>query len=525
MPRAAFTSRRWPAEGLRWVAVPPLRQIYPFGFWYSQCYCKMHSFAHNILRLLLFAVFSCSGLSLQHNNTGRKAFATIVLPVEDKDERSYALQSVMWVQSLQEMGVNSADIFILIAHTSSFDHFFRTLGARILYFDVLTAPKAGKGTKSLLSKLWLWNVTDYEQIVYMDSDIQLLRSPAALLHLCQADLCAAPDTFMRADESYFNAGLLVLKPSAVSFDFLRAHAHLADSAFCEQDMLNAVYKGKWQALDKSFNYMHSSIRSAPPGTVGVHAKYWEDMADGTVQERVSKAERHVAAASPLSHDAPHQSSFAHDVASLDRFIASRKLWHAGHVNLVPAQMRRYRDLMAETVAHVSTKDAPTVNVCETGFNAGHSALLFLSVSPHIRYYGFDLGEVEASRPSHAFIKRSHKARHVEVMWGDAAETVPAFSERIAQPLCHLLSIDGHHSYQGVLSDLENFRTILMPDAVVLVDDCTHRNEIYEAAVTRLAFEEKKYNFVESVAYQPNGLPPSLRSASSEGFCLLRFAGP
>jgi hypothetical protein len=42
-------------------------------------------------------------------------------------------------------------------------------------------------------------------------------------------------------------------------------------------------------------------------------------------------------------------------------------------------------------------DPVTVNVCETGFNGGHSAMLFLSFlekgSVNINYWGWDLKQV------------------------------------------------------------------------------------------------------------------------------------
>ncbi len=47
-----------------------------------------------------------------------------------------------------------------------------------------------------------------------------------------------------------------------------------------------------------------------------------------------------------------------------------------------SQVKLFLDIMRET---------PGIqNVCEIGFNAGHSALTWLSVLPHTRVYSFDL---------------------------------------------------------------------------------------------------------------------------------------
>ena len=63
-----------------------------------------------------------------------------------------------------------------------------------------------------------------------------------------------------------------------------------------------------------------------------------------------------------------------------------------------------------------------MNVCETGFNGGHSAMLFLSFLDlengiKVHYYGWDLKEVGSSLPT-AEMEREF-GDHFHIVWGDS----------------------------------------------------------------------------------------------------------
>ena len=53
---------------------------------------------------------------------------------------------------------------------------------------------------------------------------------------------------------------------------------------------------------------------------------------------------------------------------------------------------------------------PTFNICETGFNAGHSASAFLLSSPESVYYAWDLGIVPASHTIAALLQEKYPGR-------------------------------------------------------------------------------------------------------------------
>jgi len=113
-----------------------------------------------------------------------------------------------------------------------------------------------------------------------------------------------------------------------------------------------------------------------------------------------------------------------------------------------------------------------VNVCETGFNGGHSAMLFMSLAPHdvdVYYYGWDLGEVSAARPT-ADKMREKYADKFTITWGDSHQTLLNVEQILDGHLCDLIVIDGDHSKLGVVDDLTNLLRVAKSNATVFGDD-------------------------------------------------------
>ena len=112
-----------------------------------------------------------------------------------------------------------------------------------------------------------------------------------------------------------------------------------------------------------------------------------------------------------------------------------------------------------------------VNVCEIGFNAGHSAIAWLTGSNRTLLYSFDLGNHYYARPMAEYIVSLFPGR-ISVILGDSKVTVPKFSsenkERIS---CDVIVIDGDHSFDGALADLRNMRSLAnSKNNIVILDD-------------------------------------------------------
>ena len=136
---------------------------------------------------------------------------------------------------------------------------------------------------SMLTKLHLWNLIEYEQVMYYDCDFIFQRNPVGAFDQCSwSALCATLDTGISdVDKSikpgtYFNGGFLVLKPSKTTYNYLLSKRNIANGKyFVEQDMLNELYRGRWGRLDQSYNLMHCyKLKNIEENVIAIHEKMW-----------------------------------------------------------------------------------------------------------------------------------------------------------------------------------------------------------------------------------------------------------
>jgi hypothetical protein len=107
------------------------------------------------------------------------------------------------------------------------------------------------------TKLHLWNFSQYDWVLYMDSDVFIVRSivPMISFVLKQQDennatkkkIWAMRDVFDLSDG--FSMGTFMIRPSATEFDYLLRELHHGNKSFAEgwmeQGFLNAVYENQW----------------------------------------------------------------------------------------------------------------------------------------------------------------------------------------------------------------------------------------------------------------------------------------
>jgi len=104
-------------------------------------------------------------------------------------------------------------------------------------------------------------------------------------------------------------------------------------------------------------------------------------------------------------------------------------------------------------------------VMEIGFNAGHSAEIFLDTNPSIHLTSFDLGAHNYVNIAKDYIDSTYPSRHTLVL-GDSMKTIPAWK----QTTYDFIFIDGGHDYDTAKADLMNCRRFANENTVVLMDD-------------------------------------------------------
>lgn len=137
------------------------------------------------------------------------------------------------------------------------------------------------------------------------------------------------------------------------------------------------------------------------------------------------------------------------------------------------------------------KSNPFIRVIgEIGFNAGHSSLIFLEANSDVFVYSFDIMEHDYVQVAKNFIDRTFPNRH-HLIPGDSAISVPLFKRENPLMKFDLIYIDGGHSYQSALQDIENMRDLAHKDTILIIDDIQFSgvNKAYKECVDRNLISE------------------------------------
>ncbi|KAI7210532.1 nucleotide-diphospho-sugar transferase [Hortaea werneckii] len=170
--------------------------------------------------------------------------------------------------------------------------------------------------QNVMSKLRLWELTEYERICFLDGDTILtdtmdgiFEDAAAAMQesgqdqeATEADEAAVPTTYVFAgvpepkmkhhyppsDEegdwyniNYLNAGFFVLQPSQELLSYYTSLTTLQDRFdphLPEQNLLNYAHRREgnmpWKQLDSKWNMHYPSMDDLEGGVVSLHEKWW-----------------------------------------------------------------------------------------------------------------------------------------------------------------------------------------------------------------------------------------------------------
>ncbi|CAI5479945.1 unnamed protein product [Closterium sp. Yama58-4] len=185
---------------------------------------------------------------------GTVAYATVLHTVEN-----YVCGAIVLGHSIRRSG-SQHDMVALVSREISnrSRDALREAGWIVKEIDRIRNPYGSKTSYNQwnYSKLLLWQLTEYTRVVFVDADLLVLRN---LDHLF-----AFPDVAARGnDQTDFNSGLMLLRPSHCTFRELLANVHTIRSPNGgDQGYLNNIFTW-WHRLPNSYNTLKHIWASDP----------------------------------------------------------------------------------------------------------------------------------------------------------------------------------------------------------------------------------------------------------------------
>ncbi|EFJ29334.1 hypothetical protein SELMODRAFT_91619, partial [Selaginella moellendorffii] len=176
----------------------------------------------------------------------REAYATIL-----HSAQSYVCGAISLAHSIRSTG-STRDLVLLVDESIRPDQRqgLELAGWKVFTIQRIRNPKAEPSSYNEwnYSKFRLWQLTQYDKIIYIDADIVLLRNLDFLFDLPEI-------TATRNDQSLFNSGVMVIEPCNCTFDFLVDNIGSIDSYNGgDQGYLNEIFTW-WHRLPGTVNFL------------------------------------------------------------------------------------------------------------------------------------------------------------------------------------------------------------------------------------------------------------------------------
>lgn len=134
------------------------------------------------------------------------------------------------------------------------------------------------------------------------------------------------------------------------------------------------------------------------------------------------------------------------------------------------------------------------NICEIGFNAGHSTLLLLlgNTNKNINFTIFDINQHLYTPKCYEYIQNKFPLVNFEFIEGDSVISIPKWINNTKNyEYFDVLHIDGCHLIDIVIQDFANSIKMLKKNGILIIDDVQkeHINNLVNIYLSTNMFEE------------------------------------
>lgn len=341
---------------------------------------------------------------------------------------------------------------------------------------------------SVYSKLHTWSLTQYDKVLFVDSDIIFHKGFNHVFDMpIEPGWIAATEIPLQysAEPERFNSGVFLTYPNDDVFQDMMEKIHTIESYdYGDQGFLCEYFKNRVMYLAASMN---TSKRATPieiERSRNIHylniPKPWQGEPENesdwgrTIPDNLRTKK-------PI-YDAwwrcytscvnNYWLDTIKDLKELNNIVYNSNVSVEGNVYYRHEANGRSITPLYEHKRHKLFELAKrSKSVLEIGVNGGHSALTMFTANPELSYHGFDIGHHSYTQPAIDWLTKKFKKVSYHV--GDSRLTIPKFNKKITFDLIH---VDGGHSAEQALVDIKNCRRLAHKRTLLLFDDCNTRGE-------------------------------------------------
>jgi hypothetical protein len=218
------------------------------------------SISSNSISISSNSISISSRNNVQNSNVPRRI---LIITMITDDVNSYTSGALKLISSMKR---NLTAEWLNVIHFGVLELTEKPLAANVKHsltsagWDIIISvnaihPRNIEGTfprfRDQFSKLHLWNMTEYDRVLYLDSDTLCVGSiiPLLEMNISTKPLWVARDIRDSIWQDGFNMGVFMITPNADEFDRLlqlkNNNLFIFETGMAEQGFLNVVYQNNW----------------------------------------------------------------------------------------------------------------------------------------------------------------------------------------------------------------------------------------------------------------------------------------